>query len=82
MLSEVSEVSEVSEQRVRTPWPGVRRAIRLRNVKGHSGWPCEQVRDTCLVAGGGSEGDELLVGVIGDLEHDVVQVELAESRVT
>ncbi len=56
--------------------------IRLRNVKGHSGWPCEQVCDTCLVAGGGSEGDELLVGVIGDLEHDVVQVELAESRVT
>jgi len=27
------------------------------------------------------EGDELLVGVIGDLEHDVMQFELAESRV-
>jgi len=35
-----------------------------------------------LVAGGGSEGDELLVGAIGGLEDDVVQFELAESRVT
>jgi len=38
-------------------------------------------RDSGLVfVGGGGEGDELLFGVVGDLEYDVLKLELAEVR--
>lgn len=38
----------------------------------------DQLGDACLVGLGAGEGDELLFGVVGDLESDVVQLQLAE----
>jgi len=41
----------------------------------------DQLGDPLLVGAAGGEGDEFLFGVVGDLEHDVVKVEVAEDGV-
>ena len=41
----------------------------------------DQLRDALLMGAVGGECDEFLFGVVGDLEHDVVKVEVAEDGV-
>jgi len=41
----------------------------------------DQLCDALLVGGVGGEGDEFLFGVVGELEHDVLQVQVAEEGV-
>lgn len=62
----------------------INRVVRYRKWRGclpSAGGGRDEVPDSRLVGIGGGEGDELVLGVVGDLEYDVVELELVEDRV-